>query len=93
MVMPPAVGQRDLAHHKEWPEECDKELKALTLPPNCPNCNQIEHLWEVPEGVQFMEPNLASDLAISFGSVFLGVSQGVWHQGIGSNPLSCKVPH
>lgn len=49
MVMPPAVGQRDLAHLKERPEECDKELEALTLPPNCPNCNQIEHLWEVPE--------------------------------------------
>ncbi|KAF7640777.1 hypothetical protein LDENG_00015010, partial [Lucifuga dentata] len=34
---------------QEWFEEHDKEFKVLTWPPNSPDLNPIEHLWDVME--------------------------------------------
>ncbi|KAF7642467.1 hypothetical protein LDENG_00257450, partial [Lucifuga dentata] len=34
---------------QEWFEEHDKELQVLTWPPNSPDFNPIQHLWDVLE--------------------------------------------
>ena len=46
---------------QEWFEEHDKEFKVLTWPPNSPDLNLIEHLWDVlDKQVRAMKAELAT---------------------------------
>uniref|UniRef100_A0A3Q3JTD4 Transposase Tc1-like domain-containing protein n=1 Tax=Monopterus albus TaxID=43700 RepID=A0A3Q3JTD4_MONAL len=50
---------------QEWFEEHDSEFKVLTWPPNSPDLNPVEHLWDVLEKqIQDMEasPHSLQDL-------------------------------
>lgn len=56
MALPDGSGlsQQDVSRHttntaQEWPEEHHKDLKVSAWPPNSPEPNPIEHLWDVPD--------------------------------------------
>ncbi|XP_051541380.1 voltage-gated hydrogen channel 1-like isoform X1 [Myxocyprinus asiaticus] len=73
MVFPDGSGlfqQDNSPHHtahidQEWFEEHDEEFKVLPWPPNSPDLNPIEHMWDVlDQQVQSMEapPHKLQDL-------------------------------
>lgn len=94
------AGQCAMTYSKsvqEWPEECDKELKASTWPLPSPDPNPIDRSWDirVPQRYPWSQMRtpwlrLGSDLLQHGHRTSRGVSCGVWHLCVGGSSFeSC----